>query len=101
MTRTLPILAVLALGACSADPTAINATKVALTAAETAATIYVKLPICPVGAPLCSEPVVSAQIKAADVVAYNLVKSASAGSISPQAASEAIAKLVALIPVQK
>jgi len=100
--KPLLLAGALLLAACGADPTAVNATKVALTAAETAATIYVQLPLCPQPTGrLCSDASVSAQIKTADQVAYDGVKSMSDGKLSAADASALVARLVTLIPVKK
>lgn len=85
-----------------ANKDAIYATETALTGAEKAATIYVRLPLCPspVGA-LCSSAAVSAQIKAADNVAFTAVTGLRDGKVSPADATAAVAGLVAVIPVVK
>jgi hypothetical protein len=90
------------LAACSpgATTTAVAQTEVALTAAEKAATLYVSLPQCPKGTPLCSESAIIVQIKAADTVAFNATMAARSGGDDAKvaAANAAIATLVTLIP---
>lgn len=89
------------LAACAVDRTAINATEIALTAAEKAAKIYVQLPLCPQPTgKLCSVVATSDAIKAADNVAYDSVVGMRSGKITVEAASADIAKLVTLIPVK-
>ena len=78
----------LGLGACSgagSNPAAdIAALESGLTAAESAATAYITLPLCAPApataggnnAPLCSKASITAQIKTADAQAYALVKAA-------------------------
>lgn len=75
----------------SADVAALT---VGLTAAERAATAYLTLPTCP-GAPLCSNPGISARIKAADQKAYVAVKAAGALAADVQAAPNAVAASLA------
>lgn len=100
--RPLLLAGLLALAACGQNPDAMNAAKMALTAAETAATVYVQLPLCPQPTGrLCSDAAISAQIKAADQIAYDGVKSMSDGKITVADATALISKLVVLIPVKK
>jgi hypothetical protein len=84
------------LSACG-NPATVAGVEVALTAAEQAATAYVKLPACPAAA-LCSSPAISVDIKAADTLAYTAVKGAEAGTVTPAAALAAVQQLSALIP---
>lgn len=95
----------LGLGACSQNNAAasVAALETTLTAAETAALHYTTLPPCPQPTPVCSEPDVVAQIKAADATAYNAVQAAEASVRAGNApdvtgAELAVAALVALVP---
>jgi hypothetical protein len=68
-----------------------------LTAAETIATAYVRLPSCTgTNGPLCAQPSVVAQIKTADAQAYALVKAAAQAADDPSAVSAAQAAVAAL-----
>lgn len=68
-----------------------------LTAAETIATAYVRLPTCTAtNGPLCAQPSVVAQIKTADAQAYTLVKAAEQAADDPSAVSAAQAAVTAL-----
>jgi hypothetical protein len=99
----------LGLGACSgagSNPAAdIAALKSGLTAAESAATAYITLPLCapaPATAggtndPLCSMTSITAQIKTADAQAYGLVKAAEAASGDPTSVATAEAAVAALL----
>jgi uncharacterized protein YcfL len=94
-------IASIALAACSSTQQSqtVAGAEVALTAAEAAAFQYVTLPVCPASnGTLCSNPAISAQIKAADNVAFAAVKSAEAGSGSVATAMAAIASLSSVIP---
>lgn len=90
------------LAGCSAGATTttVAQTEVALTAAEKAATLYVSLPQCPKGTPLCSDSAVIVQIKAADNAAFNATMAARSGGDDAKvaAANAAIAALVTMIP---
>jgi hypothetical protein len=101
MKRILLSAAVLgSLAACSTSN--IAQTEVALTIAERLALVYVTQPVCvPAGPPVCSDPAIVAQIKAADAVAYSAVKQAQAGKLDPSQAATEVAALAALIPATK
>jgi hypothetical protein len=74
----------------------------ALTIAEQAATVYVRLPLCPQAAgTLCSDATIAAKIKAADNVAYAAVKGAENGTVAPADAVAAVSALSALTPAAK
>jgi hypothetical protein len=103
----------LGLGACSgagSNPAAdIAALESGLTAAESAATAYITLPLCAPApataggnnAPLCSKASITAQIKTADAQAYALVKAAEAADGDPTSvatAEAAVAALLTLVP---
>ena len=99
--KRIAFAAIAALAACSSTQQSqtVAGAEVALTAAEAAAFQYVTLPVCPVSnGTLCSSPAISAQIKAADNVAFAAVNSAKAGSSSVATAMAAIASLSAAIP---
>lgn len=107
MNRLLPLAAVLALAACSANSgnqqANIAALESGLTAAETAALSYTSLPRCPQATAVCSDQTKVDQIKSADRIAYNAVKAAqheqqSGGTPSLEGATAAVAALQALIP---
>jgi len=91
------------LAACSAQntQTAIQTIGVGLTAADTAAANYVRLPLCPKAAPICSDAAVSAEIKKAAGVAYAAYKAAEANptlASLTEAAIAALAGYVKLVP---
>jgi hypothetical protein len=91
----------LALTACSGaggNPAGdVAALEASLTAAETIATAYVRLPACTgTNGPLCAQPPVVAQIKTADAQAYTLVKAAEQAADDPSALSAAEAGVTAL-----
>jgi len=103
----------LGLGACSgagSNPAAdIAALESGLTAAESAATAYITLPLCAPApataggnnASLCSKASITAQIKTADAQAYALVKAAEAADGDPTSvatAEAAVAALLTLVP---
>lgn len=76
--------------------------EVSLTSAETAATLYARLPVCGAAA-ICQNPAVTAKLKAADATAYAAVKSAEAAaasgaSVDTTAAVAAVAALQSAIP---
>ena len=99
--KRIAVAAIAALAACSSaqQSQTVAGAEVALTAAEAAAFQYVKLPLCPASdGTLCSNVAISAQIKAADNVAFAAVNSAKAGSGSVATAMAAIASLSAVIP---
>lgn len=111
MTRYILLIVVaLSLSACQTpsggtaappNPSTIAMMEQSLTAAEKAAAIYVRLPLCSTTTRRpCSDAAVSAKIKAADRVAFDAVKAAQASSDPDKmtAAAAAIATLVALIP---
>jgi hypothetical protein len=101
-------MAVLSLSACQPPGGGAQSTvstiammEQSLTAAEKAATIYIKLPLCSTTAQRpCSDAAVSAKIKAADQAAYDAVKAARASSDNAKlaAAAAALAALIDLIP---
>lgn len=108
--KYLPIVGILLLTGCASTSgpasgttaTAVAQAEVALTAAEKAATLYVRLPQCvATNRPICSEASINNQIKAADNVAFNAVMAARAGGDSAKlaAANAAVAALVTLIPI--
>lgn len=81
----------------------ISQIEVALTAAEKAATLYIKLPQCTAKTkPVCSEADVIVKIKAADNIAYDAVTAAKATNTPDQVttALKAVSDLVAVIPAQ-
>lgn len=93
------------LGGCASSggtTTAVAGTKIALTAAEKAATLYSSQPQCgPTHpAPFCSELSLITQIKQADNAAYAAVMAARSGgdSATLDTANAAVAALVSLIP---
>ena len=114
------LLLPLGLGACSgagSSPAAdVAALESGLTAAESAATAYITLPLCvpatatataggsnPAGSNfvLCSKASITAQIKTADAQAYALVKAAEAAAGNPTSvatAQAAVAALLTLVP---
>lgn len=101
----IALLAVVAaaglLSAC-AGTTTLAQVEVALTGAETAATAYVKLPLCPQpGGAWCSDPAITAKIKAADMLAYTSVQNAKHGTATPDQAMADVQALAVLIPAQK
>jgi hypothetical protein len=105
VAATLPFV----LSACSGNSAASDMAtlEATLTAAESVATVYVELPLCTgTNAPLCSDSAVTAQIKAADMQAYTLVKTAEQAVDDPsalsaaQAAVTALAVLTATLPTQ-
>lgn len=101
---TLAACLAVTLAGCAGQSTqqTVAQTEVALTAAEKAATLYVRLPLCTTtAAKLCSDAKVSGQIKAADQVAFDAVMAArgSGDSAKLAAANAAVAALAALIPV--
>lgn len=71
-----------------------------LAAAETAAKVYVQLPLCPQPT-LCREAGVAAKIGAADTEADGLLKKYRAGTATVADVTASIARMVALIPVKK
>lgn len=114
-TAMLVLLAALSLplglGACSgagSNPAAdVAALETGLTAAESLATAYIRLPICTgTNGPLCSTASIVAQIKAADAQAYTLVKAAeaAAGNAAALAAAEtavtALTTITGTLPTQ-
>jgi hypothetical protein len=88
------------LTACASNGVA--QTEVGLTSAEQLAMQYVTLPACPsaTGA-LCSDPSITAKIKAADDVAYAAVKGLENGTVTAAAAQAAVASLLSVIPATK
>lgn len=70
-----------------------------LKAAETAATIYVSLPLCPKPAP-CRQAGVAAKIGAADTQADALLKKYRTGAATSADVTAAIAAMVATIPTK-
>jgi hypothetical protein len=97
----VPLGLALALTACSgaaSNPAGdVAAIESSLTAAETIATAYVRLPACTgTNGPLCAQPSVVAQIKTADAQAYTLVKAAEQAADDPSAVSAALAAVTAL-----
>jgi ABC-type molybdate transport system substrate-binding protein len=98
----------LVVAGCSASQqaTGVAAAGTALTAADTLAMQYVTLPACPVGATsgpggtLCSQPVVSAQIKVYAQKAYTAYKAYEANPTATleAAAASALALLIASVP---
>lgn len=109
MKRIWILAAALAcLGACTSPSSTLQndiaAVEVALTAAETAATAYVKLPACTgANAPVCADPKIVAQIKSADTQAYDAVQIAKAAlSVASlaqaQAAVSALTKAIPAVP---
>lgn len=77
--------------------------EVGLASAEYAAAAYVKLPVCVGTTPVCSDPALSAKLKAADNRAYAAIKTAegiaaAGGSVSTVAASAALVAFQGLIP---
>jgi hypothetical protein len=105
MLMLLSILSVpLVLGGCSgagSNPAAdVAALEAGLTAAESLATVYVRLPTCTgTNGLLCSDSALVAQIKTADMQAYTLVKAAevAAGDPSALAAAEAAVTVLTVI----
>jgi hypothetical protein len=98
----LAIVAVQSLSACQQSTVSIiSMMEQSLTAAEKAATIYVKLPLCSTTTQHpCSDAAVSAKIKEADQAAYEAVKAARASTDNAKiaAAAAALAALIDLIP---
>jgi hypothetical protein len=93
-----------ALSACangSTNPAAdVAALEVGLTAAETAATAYAKLPACTgTNGPLCSTSTIVTQMKTADAQAYVLVKAAEQAAGNPSALSAAQAAVTVLTSI--
>lgn len=105
--RLIPALLgafLLALAACAADPAArIAQAEVALTTADQVATAYVRQPACPAGVVhiTCANGATVTKIKAAAVAAYDAVKAAKRGSITPEDALAAVAALTAIIPAKQ
>jgi pyrimidine deaminase RibD-like protein len=97
-------MSVLSLGACAGSSPAadVAALEAGLTAAEGAATAYITLAPCTgTDGPLCSTASIVAQIKAADIQAYALVKAAEAAAGDPTSvatAQAAVAALLTLVP---
>ncbi len=95
----------LGLGACTGtgnNPASdVAALEAGLTAAESLATAYIRLPICTgKNGPLCSESAIAAQIKTADMDAYTTVKAAEQAAGSPTllaAAQVAVSAMTAII----
>lgn len=92
-------------GCTTAQPrSTVAALETSLTVLEAGGTAYIQLPLCGGASEVCSDPAVSARIKAADVKAYTAVKAARAatanggGDGSTQAAAAAVAALRTLIP---
>jgi hypothetical protein len=84
----------LGLGACSgagSNPASdVAALEAGLTAAESLATAYIRLPICTgKNGPLCSDSAVATQIKTADMDAFTTVKAAEQAAGSPAALAAA------------
>jgi hypothetical protein len=97
----IPISLAAALTACSgtvSNPAGnVAAMESSLTAAETIAMAYVRLPACTgKNGPLCADPNVVAQIKTADAQAYTLVKAAEQAADNPSAVTAAQAAVTAL-----
>jgi pyrimidine deaminase RibD-like protein len=94
----------LALGACSgagSNPAAdVAALETRLTAAEDVAIDYIRLPPCASSnGPPCSDSVVVARIRTADMRAYTLVKTAEQTVGDPAAASAAQAAVAAMTDI--
>lgn len=91
-----------ALGSGTAGPSqeTVDALTGSLKAAETAATIYVQLPLCPQKT-LCRQAGIAAKIGVADNQADALLKKYRAGQATSTDVTAAIAGMVALIPVTK
>jgi hypothetical protein len=88
--------------AATASPSAdtVDALTGGLKAAETAATIYVHLPLCPQPTGLCRDRGVAAKIGAADTVAHAALTQYRAGQTTYAQAAAALAAMVALIPTK-
>lgn len=113
MIRPLILAAVLlALPACGLRDTSATGTATAgpsretvdaltgsLKAAETAATLYVSLPLCPKPAP-CRQTGVAARIGIADSQADAMLKKYRAGAATAADVTASIAAVVALIPAK-
>jgi hypothetical protein len=103
--KRIAIAAVLVLGfagCTSAQDTAtvansVAAAETALTVAESAATVYVKLPPCGGTSKICSNPSVIAKILAYDNTAYTAVKAAENNSGTIAAALTALTTFQGLI----
>lgn len=98
------LVAIVGLAACASTPAArIAQAEVALTAADQAATAYVRQPACAPGVVqiTCSDMVTVAKIKVTAAAAYDAVKAAKRGSITPDDAVAAVAALTAIIPVKQ
>jgi hypothetical protein len=97
--------ALLSLMACSSgagsNPAAdVAALESGLTAAESIATAYIRLPHCTgANGPLCSDSTIVGQIKVADAKAYTLVKAAEQAAGDPTALSIAEAAVTALTTI--
>ena len=111
MKFLLPVVALLALGACSTKTQVadVAAAEAALTASGNVALAYMSLPPCgTAGVTLCSSPTVKAQIKTAYDTAYQAATTAQAQADAGQtpdltALNTAIATLqniVAVLPKQ-
>lgn len=93
------VLAAAMVAACSTTNT--DQVEVALTAAEKAATNYIRLPLCTaVNRPICSDATVSAQIKQADNAAYDAFKAwqKNPSATTQAAVMSALSALSAAVP---
>jgi len=80
INKWLSIGLLLLLGACSTpnQKASVGALESSLTAADILALQYTSRPVCPTGAPICADPAIKLQIKAAAQTAYDSVKAAEA-----------------------
>ena len=86
--------------ATNAAITTVAAAEIALTAAETTSTAYIKQPACPKGVVqiTCSDPATVALLKSYDQTAYTAVKAAEAGTATLAAAVAALNAYTAATP---